>query len=159
MDPPLRVLKRGGRYISVTSGRLKFLDILQFMAAGCSLVKYLETFPPDDGGKIETKSHFPYAALTELKDLDGPLPTFDMFKDVLSPTGHAFVTTEYARYNELRETGLSDKEVLKRLGLSAPPESPGIAYKRQLDEWKQLKLYSMRDVLRYYSRFITKYFY
>jgi len=155
LDGPIRVLKRGGRYISVTSRRLRFLDVLQYMGPGCSLSGYLKSFAPKDDTFAHHKSFFPYGRLNSLRDLDRPLPVFEDFIDELAENGTPFLTNEFLRYKELLDKGTHQEAALEIMKLSSPPKSARQTFKDLLKEWKDNGVRDMRGLLHYYSTLDT----
>ena len=55
------VIKRNNTYTSISNEQFKFLDIMQFLAPGCSYSKFLKAFKVE-----ESKGFFPYEYLIRL---------------------------------------------------------------------------------------------
>lgn len=69
------VIKKGNNYMSLTSGPLKFLDIVNYLAAGTSYAKFLKAYGVEDG-----KGFFPYEWFDNLNKLEEPrLPPHTAF--------------------------------------------------------------------------------
>ena len=69
------VIKRGSSYACIATERLKFLDVISYVAAGVDLNSFLKAY-----GANVPKSFFPYEWFTGLDRLSAVIfPTFDDF--------------------------------------------------------------------------------
>ena len=69
------VIKRGSSYACIATERLKFLDVISYVAAGVDLSSFLKAY-----GANVPKSFFPYEWFTGLDRLSAVIfPTFDDF--------------------------------------------------------------------------------
>ena len=110
-DP--KVLKRNNQFIAVTTSKLRFLDITQFIAPGFSYEKYLAAY-----NVVGTKGHFPYEYVTSVSKLNEPLPAREHF------------------YSDLKEKHLSEeayKEVVEAYN------AKGMSSLKELLIWYQEK--------------------
>jgi hypothetical protein len=82
------VVKRNNQYMCIATSKLRFLDIVNFLAPGFSYSKYLKAFHVS-----EEKGFFPYEYMTSLDKLDEPsLPPHSAF------------------YSSLKKTNISEEE-------------------------------------------------
>ena len=67
------VIKKTNSYMAISTERLKFLDICQYLAPGSSYSKFLKVY-----GVEEAKSYFPYCWFDSAEKLhDDKLPSYD----------------------------------------------------------------------------------
>ena len=93
------VIKRGSAYSTIATDKLKFLDVLSYVAAGVNLDSFLKAYGGD-----APKSFFPYEYFDSLSKLDGVIfPSFEHFfsslkdRNTLIPLGNEKLTTEETR--------------------------------------------------------------
>ena len=85
---PNRVIKKNNAYMQIATGRLNYLDLTNFLAAGTSLDEFYKAFQVQT-----TKGIFPYEFFSSLNTLNVPyLPTREKF------------------YSTLRDKHISDKD-------------------------------------------------
>lgn len=117
------VIKNGG-YMAIASNSFKMLDIINYVPAGTSYAKYLETYL--GGCKCEdticctcelSKGVFPYEYIT----------SFNVLNETALPPKSAF-------YSKLRCTNISDNE-----------------YKRLQFVWKHYEMKTIKDLLIWYN--------
>ena len=82
------VIKRNNTFMCLSTGRLKFLDMTNYIAPGFSYDKYLKAY-----GCELTKGHFPYEYMDRLERLD----------DTALPSKQAF-------FSRLKNEGISDED-------------------------------------------------
>ena len=82
------VIKRQNTYMCLYTDKLKFVDICNYLAPGCSYDKYLTAY-----GCMQQKGHFPYEYMDNLRKLD----------DQALPTQTAF-------FSQLKNEGISDTD-------------------------------------------------
>jgi hypothetical protein len=76
------VVKRNNQYMCIATSKLRFLDIVNFLAPGFSYAKYLKAFHVS-----EEKGFFPYEHMTSLDKLDeASLPPHSAFYSSLKKT-------------------------------------------------------------------------
>ena len=109
----VRFIKKGTKYTSVVvpgviggAGGLVFLDVMQYLAPGCSLDLFIQSFyiaSDGDDGEDAMKSYFPYEYVTD----------YSVLSETTMPLYEAFFST-------LRQSNLLDEEyenVLAECGL------------------------------------------
>ena len=85
---PCFVIKRQNSFMCLSTDKLKFIDMVNYLAPGYSYDKYLKAY----GCELE-KGHFPYEYMDDLLKLD----------DRALPPQEAF-------YNRLKDEGISDED-------------------------------------------------
>ena len=73
------IIKKNNEYSAIATSKFKFLDISNYLAAGCSYSKFLKAY-----GVSESKSYFPYEWFDDVSKLDfQSLPAYEDFKSSL----------------------------------------------------------------------------
>lgn len=79
LDDVRFVIKRGSSYPCITTGNLRFLDIISYLAAGTNYDSFLKAY-----GATAPKSYFPYEWFSGLDKLsEVTFPAFDDFYSAL----------------------------------------------------------------------------
>jgi hypothetical protein len=147
----ITAVKKGTSYLVVNSGKLKFLDWLNFNP-NCSLRSFLKSVFKDDY-KMQ-KSYFPYEAMDSFDALSKPLPEYDDFRDRLSGTNA--LNADYEKFQSLIEDGYSEQEAVKSLGLNEIPKTGMELYQQLMVEWKLAGYETLGDICRGYIVLDTK---
>lgn len=94
----LQVIKRGSRFLAVYTDQLTFLDMVNFLAPGCSYAQYLKAF-----GAPQEKFFFPYEHIKSVVQLeDRGLPPKEAFYSTLKKTG--ITDEDYAHCQQVSVT-------------------------------------------------------
>ena len=140
------VIKRGSIYSCIATEKLKFLDVISYVAAGVNLDSFLKAYGAD-----APKSFFPYEYFDSLTKLDGVIfPRFEHFfsslkdRNTLIPLENEKLTTEEAR-------------VIRRHPTESNPLTADEAH--QISQWRYNELiemfyennWSLRDYLIFYN--------
>ena len=114
---PNFTVKKAGKYPCIKTERLKFMDILQFLAPGYNLKSFFKAF-----GVSEQKGFFPYDYFTHADQLDETtLPPYENFYSVIK--GCNVLEEEYVAFQKLLDQRKSEQEVLQSFRLPAQPIS------------------------------------
>ena len=88
------MVKRCNQYTAIATSRFKFLDISNYLAAGCSYSKFLKAY-----NVSESKSFFPYEWFDDEAKLDFPsLPPYEAFLSELKDA--SVLEMEYIDWDE-----------------------------------------------------------
>lgn len=144
------VIKKQNQYMCVSTPHFRFIDICNYLGAGCSYSAFLKTYKCR-----ESKSFFPYTWFDDITKLDHlQLPEYVHFFSDLK--GHNVLDAEYEAYTSLLEQGQTREEVLKKLGLNQPPLTGADNYRELQRLWGEENMTSFRDFLCYYNDLDTK---
>ena len=144
------VVKRNNNYICVSNGQLKFLDITNYLAPGCSYDKFLKAYDCS-----VRKSFFPYEYFDHTDKLeDTHLPSYNSFYSSLK--GCNTLEMEYSSYNSLIRQGYLKDEALKKLQLKDVPKTGQENYAELLQVWIKKDMHTFRDFLVYYNNLDTE---
>ena len=144
------VVKRNNNYVCISNETLKFLDISNYLAPGCSYNNFLKAYKCS-----MKKSYFPYEYFTSIDILNNThLPEYDKFYSSLKNCN--VLEEEYNTYNKLLMEGLSQDEALKKMQLDFVPNSGKENYDELCQIWESEKMETFRDFLIYYNNLDTK---
>ena len=114
----LSCLKKGKRYLSLSTGRLLFLDQLNWLSP-MPLTRFISTF----GGGAVPKSTFPYFCAKTLSDLH-TIKVVDLSKDSFwNPSRLCNLLDENYAFNKLIDRGETSENAAKKLRLKKIPKT------------------------------------
>ena len=145
-----RVIKKTTHsYTSLTSAKLRFLDLCMFLSPGNSLRSLLRQCGIEDRF---SKLHFPYNFLKSVKDLHYPaLPAYEEFFSDIKQTN--MLNSDYEEYQKLIDQGYIMEDALKKLELSEKPPTGPQRYEELQKLWKQLGFKELWEYLALYNCF------
>ena len=130
------IIKKTNEYSAIATPKLKFLDISNYLAAGCSYSKFLKAYDVS-----ESKSYFPYEWFDDVSKLDFPrLPDYADFKSSLRNANVLAV-----EYTEWVESG----------GVGERPKTGPEKYQDLLTIWQEKGMTTLADFLQYYVNLDT----
>ena len=91
----LMPIKRGNSYMAISCATVCFLDIINYLAPGFSLAKFIKAF-----GCKEVKGHFPYEWFDSVEKLE-----------------HKELPPKSAFYSKLKDTNITDEDYKRCLGV------------------------------------------
>ena len=142
---PNFTIKKAGKYPCIKTERLKFMDILQFLAPGYNLKSFFKAF-----GVSERKGFFPYDYFTHADQLDETtLPPYENFYSVIK--GCNVLEEEYVAFQKLLDQGKSEQEVLQSLRLPAQPKTGPENYQWLQQLWTENQWSTFADFLKWYN--------
>ncbi|MEW8545912.1 MAG: hypothetical protein AB2693_20510 [Candidatus Thiodiazotropha sp.] len=142
------VIKKNNNYTCIANDKLKFVDIMNYLPPGTSYDKFLQTFNIE-----QRKSYFPYEYLTDLSVLqETSLPPKTAFYSSLKQR-NVLESDVFVKYCILvEEENKAIEEALQILNLNSPPLSQiDENYERLLQVWKEEKMNTMLDYLKFYN--------
>ena len=123
VDRFVYVIKKANAVTCFSTRKLTFLDVMNYLAPGVSLVKYLKAY----GGEIEGKSFFPYEYVSSLERLNETrMPPYDAF------------------YSSMRNENTLEE--------GKGPERGHKNYEELCEIWEKQEMKSIRDLLKFYNR-------
>ena len=130
------IVKKANQYTAIATFRFKFLDISNYLAAGCSYSQFLKAHDV-----LESKSYLPYEWFDDVAKLDHPsLPPYE---DFWSKLKHANVLAiEHASWVLNGSRG-------------DPPKTGRENYQDLLDIWENRGMTKFSDFLEYYCNLDT----
>ena len=139
------VIKKNNAYMCITNGRLRFLDITQYLPPGKSYAQFLQSF------KIaEHKGFFFYEWLdSEDKLNETLLPTAEAFYSSLKKC--SILEMERLQFDKMIEKGYSISNVLKHIKLTEIQKSLEENYEICKQVWSDNKMETIADYLCYYN--------
>jgi hypothetical protein len=107
-----RVIKRGNRYIAISTPKLRILDVSLYCAAGTSLDSFLQIW-----GQELRKIPFPYSYLDKLEKLhEKQLPPIEAFRDYMS--GKSISQSQYESCQKIwKENAMETFEDYLKVGV------------------------------------------
>lgn len=149
LDPPVSVLKRSNtEYISISSKRLKFLDILQISGFKISYAEYLSKYYGDSSAQ---KLTYPYKLLKNFASLSGPLPSYHDFDDD-SLSGCNLLDKHYQLYLKVKAATGCSHAALRQLGLTQIPETGHQLFEKVREEWENSGHETFGDIIKQYVK-------
>ena len=131
--------------ISFKFGDIQLLDIMNFLRGATSLDSFLKAYKTS-----ETKGFFPYEWFDHPDKMQIPeIPQYDAFYRKLRSCNP--LETEYTDYVNLLKSGLTTKQAIIKMKLSNPPPSGIENYNYLQQIWKQERMSSFKDFLRWYN--------
>ena len=114
---PNFTVKKAGKYPCIKTERLKFMDILKFLAPGYNLKSFFKVF-----GVSEEKGFFSYDYFTHADQLDETtLPPYETFYSTIKNCN--VLEEEYVSFQKLLDQGKSEQETLQSLRLPTKPKT------------------------------------
>ena len=143
---PTFTVKKSGKYPSIKTDHLKFLDVLQFLAPGYTTLKsFFKAF-----GITEQKGFFPYDYFISADQLDEmTLPPYDTFYSTLKNCN--VLEEEHAAFQKLVNQGKSKQEALQILCLTSKPKTGPENYQRLQQLWTENSWSTFADFLEWYN--------
>ena len=128
------ILKRGRKYLSISNGYFKFLDIMNYLPPGTSYANFLKSF-----GIREEKFYFPYEFLTSYEVLDQTfLPPYPSDAWYSSLRSRDLLNFEYEEWENKGRRG-------------NPPNTGQENYDMIKRTWEERGWRSIKDYLVYYN--------
>ena len=139
------VIKKANDFVSFKFGDVQLLDIMKFLGGATTLDSFLKAYKAS-----ELKGYFPYEWFDTPNKLDEQqLPSYDDFYSKLKNSNP--LDKEFDDYQKLLNTGITEEQGLKKLGLKTKPAT-GLENSNYLKSiWEQEKMTTFRDFLRWYN--------
>ena len=130
------VIKKTNQYTAIATSKFKFLDIVNYLAAGCSYSKFLKAYDVE-----ESKSYFPYEWFDDVGKLDYPaLPPYESFYSRLKNANVLDV-----EHSEWREDG----------SVGVPPADGRAKYQELLRIWHDKGMTKFEHFVEHYANLDT----
>ena len=137
------VIKKANDFVSFKFGDVQLLDIMKFLDGATTLDSFLKAYKTS-----ELKRYFPYEWFDTPNKLDEQqLPSYDDFYSKLKNSNP--LDKEFDEYQKLPNTGITEKEALKKLGLKTKPATGLENYNYLKSIWEQEKMTTLCDFLRW----------
>ena len=144
-EQPNFTVKKAGKYPCIKTERLKFMDILQFLAPCYNLKSFFKAF-----GVSEQKGFFLYDYFTHADQLDETtLPPYETF--CLTIKNCNVLEEEYASFQKLLDQGKSEQEALQSLRLPTKPKTGPENYWWLQQLWSGNQWSTFADFLKWYN--------
>ena len=144
-DIETTVIKKANQFIWFKFGDIQPLEILNFLGGATSLDSILKAYKTS-----ETKGFFPYEWFDHPDKMQiTKLPPDDAFYSELRNCNP--LEAEYADYVNLLKSRVTTKQAVVNLKLSKPPPTGIENYQYLQQIWKQEKMTSFKDFLRWYN--------
>ena len=138
-------IKKNNSYLCIKTDKLKFLDILNYLAPGFSYDQFLKAYDSP-----VHKSFFPYEWFDHPDKLEYPsLPPYDCFYSQLSQCN--VLEKEYTQFQKLLSEGHSDANVLRMMKLSSQPKTGEENYEELQCMWREQGMETFQDFLKMYN--------
>ena len=139
------VIKKANDFVSFKFGDVQLLDIMKFLGGATTLDSFLKAYKAS-----ELKGYFPYEWFDTPNKLDEQqLPSYDDFYSKLKNSNP--LDKEFDDYQKLLNTGITEEQALKKLGLKTKPATGLENYNYLKSIWEQEKMKTFRDFLRRYN--------
>ena len=139
------VIKKANDFVSFKFGDVQLLDIMKFLGGATTLDSFLKAYKAS-----ELKGYFPYEWFDTPNKLDEQqLPSYDDFYSRLKNSNP--LDKEFDDYQKLLNTGITEEQALKKLGLKTKPTTGLENYNYLKSIWEQEKMTTFRDFLRWYN--------
>ena len=139
------VIKKANDFVSFKFGDVQLLDIMKFLGEATTLDSFLKAYKAS-----ELKGYFPYEWFDTPNKLDEQqLPSYDDFYSKLKNSNP--LDKEFDDYQKLLNTGITEEQALKKLGLKTKPATGLENYNYLKSIWEQEKMTTFRDFLRWYN--------
>ena len=137
VDDMKYVIKKTNQYTAIATSKFKFLDMSNYLAAGCSYSKFLAAY-----GVEETKSFFPYEFFSDADQLATvtELPAKECFHSRLKNTN--VLDADYEAWEGAGRHG-------------APPKTGTENYAELKEVWRARGMKNLGDFLEYYVNLDT----
>ena len=130
------VVKKTNQYTAIATSKFKFLDILNYLAAGCNYSKFLKAYDIE-----ESKSYFPYEWFDDVEKLKfNSLPPYETFFSKLKNAN--VLEIEHAEW-----------EIKGRIGHE--PETGHSKYKELQKIWENKGMQTFEHFLHHYANLDT----
>ena len=130
------IIKKCNQYSVIATSKFRFLDISNFLAAGCSYSKFLQAYDIP-----ESKSFFPYEWFDDVTKLeDEALPPYEAFESKLKNAN--VLEIEFTNWVKDGRRGPQPKNGVEK-------------YRELLDIWQERQMRSFSDFLEYYVNLDT----
>ena len=131
----------GNKYIGMNFLGLQSLDILNFLGGATTLDNFLKAY-----GASEEKGFFPYEWFDSIEKLNvSQLPPIDSFWSKLK--NHNVLSVDYDKFVELKNRGMEQDEILKKLRLKKVPQNAEEKYLELQNIWERKGMQTFRDIL------------
>ena len=139
------VIKKANDLVSFKFGDVQLLDIMKFLRGATTLASFLKAYKAS-----EMKGYFPYEWFDTLNKLDEQqLPSYDDFYSNQKNSNP--LDKEFDDYQKLLNTGITEEQALKKLGLKTKPPTVLENYNYLKSIWEQEKMTTFRVFLRWYN--------
>ena len=140
-----KVIRMGNKYIGLNFLGLQFLDILNFLGGATTLDNFLKAY-----GASEEKLFFPYGCFDSIDKLnESQLPPIDSFWSKLK--NHNVLSVEYDKFVQLKNGGMEQGEILKKLRFKKVPQNAEENYLELQNIWKREGMQTFRGFVRWYN--------
>ena len=130
------VVKKTNQYTAIATSRFKFLDITNYLAAGCSYSKFLKAYDIQ-----ESKSYLPYEWFDDVAKLNyESLPPYEAFYSKLKNAN--VLQMEYTEWQAAGASG-------------TPPKDGRGKYEELLQIWRDKDMSRFEHFLEYYANLDT----
>ena len=141
------VVKKNNAYMCIATPTLKFLDVAQYLAPGCSYENFLKCYDT-----LAQKQYFCYEYITSPDVLyEQQLPPIDAFFSTLKGY-NVLESPERRRFQELRSQGLTEQQTLVKMQLSEPPATKEQIYATQQKLWDDNGYQYLHQYLESYNK-------
>ena len=138
-------IKKSNQFISFKFGDIQLLDIMNFLGGATRLDSLLKAYKTS-----KTKGFFPYEMFDHPDEMQKTeLPPYEAFYSKLRSCN--LLEAEYADYVNLLKKGLTTEQAIGKLKLSKPPPTGVENYQYLQQIWKQEKMTSFKNFLRWYN--------
>ena len=139
------VIKKANQFISFKFGAIQLLGIINFLGGATSLDSFLKAYKTS-----ETKGFFHYEWFDHPDKMQNTeLPPYDAFYGKLRSCNP--LEAVCMDYVNLLKSGLTTEQAVVKLKLSKPPPTGIENYQYLQQIWKQEKMSSIKDFLRWYN--------
>ena len=139
------VIKKANQFISFKFGEIQLLDTLNFLGGATSLDSFSKAYKTS-----ETKGSIPYECFDHPDKMQNKeLLPYDAFYGKLRSCNP--LEAEYTDNVNLSKSGLTTELAVLKLNLSKPSPTGIEIYQYQQQLWKQEKMTSFKDFLRWYN--------
>ena len=138
------VIKKANDFVSFKFGDVQLLDIMKFLGGATTLDSFLKVYKAS-----ELKGYFSYVWSDTPNKLDEQLPSYDDFYSKLKNSNP--LDKEFDDYQKLLNTGITEEQALKKLGLKTKPATGLENYNYLKSIWEQEIMTTFRDFLQWYN--------
>ena len=139
------VIKKANQFISFKFDDVQLLDTMNFLGGATSLDPFSQAYKTS-----ETIGFFPYDWFDHRDKMqNAELPPYDAFYSKLRSCKP--LEAKYTDYVNLLKCGVTTEQAVFNLKLSKPPPTGIENYQNPQQIWKQEKMISFKDFLRWYN--------
>ena len=159
LDGPISAIPKGRSYLTLMSNHLRFVDILRYLGARCSLREFLKSYQVSTNqvsNKELEKQYFCYNYLSP-DTVDNPIEDvkYEHFEDQLHGNKNS-LDADYQKFQEELKNGKSEVDILSEMQLTSKP-LPGPEFFKELQaKWMTKNIRTVKDLLIDYSKYDVK---